>query len=87
MKVQELSVLKYPNFLICQSSLVFSVYQTDHTMELVNEWLPTGKFIKVNTNFRKESAYEKQLMAALPSKGNALHRDEMEHHGKFGHTI
>ena len=35
-KVQEVSVLKYLNFNIYQSPLGFSVYQTDHIMELVN---------------------------------------------------
>ena len=48
-KLQERSVLKYLNLRIFQSYLGFSVDQTDHTMELVNEWLPTGKFRKVNT--------------------------------------
>ena len=42
MKVQEGYVLKYLNFLIFQSSLGFSVDQTDHIMELVNELFPTG---------------------------------------------
>ena len=35
-KVQELSVLKYLNFRICQSPIGFSVDQTDHIMKLVN---------------------------------------------------
>ena len=35
-KVKEVSVLKYPNFRIFQSTLGFSVDQTDHIMELVN---------------------------------------------------
>ena len=56
-------------------------------MELVNEWFPTGKFIKVDTRFRTDSAYKKELMAALPLKGHALHKSEMEYHAKFGHTI
>ena len=66
MKVQEGSVLKYLNFRIFQSALGFSVDQTDHIMELVNEWSPTGKFRKVDTHFRTEYAYEKELLAALP---------------------
>ena len=37
MKLQEGSVLKYLNFLICESPLGFSIDQTDHMMELVNE--------------------------------------------------
>ena len=30
-----------------------------HIMELVNEWFPTGKFIKFDTLFRTDSTYEK----------------------------
>ena len=59
MKVQKGSVLKYLKFRIFQYTLGFSVDQTDHIMELVNEWLPTGKFRKVNTPFRTESEYGK----------------------------
>ena len=40
-KVQEVSVLKYLNFRIFQSPIGFSVYQTDHIMELVNECFST----------------------------------------------
>ena len=40
-------VLKYLNFRIFQSPLGFSIDQTDHIMKLVNEWFPTGKFIKI----------------------------------------
>ena len=56
-------------------------------MELVNEWIPVGKFIKVDTPFRKESTYEKELMSAIPLTWNALCKAEMEYHGKFVHTI
>ena len=59
MKLQEGSVLKYLNFRIRQSPLGFSVDQTDHITELVNKWFPTGKFRKVYTTFRNDSAYEK----------------------------
>ena len=59
MKVQEGSVLKYLHFRILQSSLGFSIDQTDHIMELVNEWFPTGNFMKVDVTFRTDSAYEK----------------------------
>ena len=59
MKFQEVSVSKYLNFRIWQSPLGFSVYNNDKIMELVNEWLPTGKFRKVDTPFRTESTYEK----------------------------
>ena len=58
-KVQEVSVLKYLNFRIYQSPLGFSIYQTDHIMELVNEWFPTGSFIKFDTTFWTDSSYEK----------------------------
>ena len=87
MKVQEGSVLKYFNFRICQSPLGFSIDQTDHIMELVNEWFPTGKFRNVDTRFWTDSSYEKELLAALPLTGHALQKSEMEYHGKFGHTL
>ena len=56
-KAQEGSVRKYLNFRICQYPLGFSVDQTDHITELVNEWSPTEKFRKVDTPFRTDSAY------------------------------
>ena len=56
-------------------------------MELVNEWFPTGKFRKFGTPFSTDSTYEKELMAALSLTGDALHKSEMEYHGKFGHTL
>ena len=43
-------------------------------MELVNEWLPTGKIINVDTPFWKDSSYEKELLAALPLTEHALHK-------------
>ena len=58
-KFQEGSVLKYLNFRVFQSPLGFSIDQTDHIIELVNEWLPTGKFRKLDTTFRTDSTYEK----------------------------
>ena len=57
MKVQEVSVLKYVNFRICQYPLGFSIDLTDHIMELVNEWFPTEKFRNVDTLFWTESSY------------------------------
>ena len=59
MKVQEGSVLRYLKFRICKSPLGFSVDQTDHVTELVNEWFPTGNLRNLDTNFRPESTYEK----------------------------
>ena len=56
-------------------------------MELVNEWLPTRKFRKVDTPSCIDSAYEKELMSALPLAGDALHIEEIEYHGKFEYTI
>ena len=35
-------------------------------MEQVHEWLQTEKFRKVDKHFRTNSAYEKELIAALP---------------------
>ena len=56
-------------------------------MGLLNEWLPTGIYIKVDTPFRKDSIYEKYLMATLPLTVNALRKAEMEYHENFRHTI
>ena len=74
MKVQEGSVLKYLNFRICQYPLGFSVDHIDHIMELVNEWFPTGYLKKVDTPFRTYSAYEKELLSALPLPVNYPHK-------------
>ena len=87
MKVQEVSVLNYLNFRIFQSPLGFSIDQTDHIMELVNECFPTGKFRNVDTPFWIDSSYEKELLVALPLKGHALQKAEMEYRGKFAHTL
>ena len=35
----------------------------------------------------KDSTYKKELIDSLPLTGNALHKLEMEYHGKFGHTL
>ena len=50
-KFQEGFVLKYLVFRIFQSPIRFSIYQTNHIMELVNEWFPTGNICKVYTPF------------------------------------
>ena len=73
-KVQEGSYLKYLIFWICQSPLGFSIDQTNHIMELVNEWFPTGKFRNVYTPFWIDSSYEKGLLAAIPLSGNVLQK-------------
>ena len=44
MKVQEGLILKYLNFRIRQSPLGFSIDQTDHIKEIVNEWFRNEKF-------------------------------------------
>ena len=64
-KVQKGSVFEDLNSLICQYSIGVSVDQTDHIVELVNEWFPTRKCINVDTSLRKDSIYEKKLMAIL----------------------
>ena len=87
MIVQEGSVIEYLNFRIFQSPVGFSIDQTDHIMELVNKWLPSGKFRKVDTTFWTRSSYEKELLAALTLTGHALHKVEMEYYGKFVHTL
>ena len=42
-------------------------------MELVNEWFPTGKFIKFDATFRTDSTYVKELLAVLTLTGHAPH--------------
>ena len=66
MRVQEGSVLKSLNFRIYQSHLGFSIDQTYHIMELVNEWFPSENFRNIDTPFSTESSYQKELLAALP---------------------
>ena len=58
-KVKELSVLKYLNFRILQSTLGFSIDQTDHIMKLVNECFLAGKFWKIDTPFWIDPTNEK----------------------------
>ena len=74
MELQEGSVNKYLNVQIWQSPVGFSVDQNYHIMELVHEWFPTVKFRRADKMFRTESAYEKELMAALPLTGHALYK-------------
>ena len=86
-KVEEVSILKYLNLRICQSPLGFSIYQTDHIMELVNEWFQNGKLKIFDTHFRIYYTYEKEIMAALILTVNSICKVEMEYHGKIGHTL
>ena len=60
---------------------------TDHIMELLNECSPTEFFRKVDTTFRKDSAYVKELMAALPLISHALQKSEVGYHETFGHIL
>ena len=46
-------------FLDSKSPLMFSIYKTGHTMELVNEWFPDRKFRKDDTLFWTDSTYDK----------------------------
>ena len=87
MKVQEGLVLKYLNFRNCQSTLGLSIDHTDQIMELINEWSPTRKFRNIDTPFWTDSSHKKELLAALPLTGHALHKAELEYHGKFGHKL
>ena len=73
MKFQAGSVLEYIHLRIFQFPLGFSVDQNDHIMELVNERFPTGKFIKVDTTFIKDSKYEKELIYVLPFTRHKWH--------------
>ena len=87
MKVQEEYVLNHLNLRISQSPIGFSVDQNNQSMELVNEWFPTGKFINFDKPFIIEYTHEKKIMAALPLIGNDFHKSEMEYNVKFGHNI
>ena len=86
-KFQEGSVLKYLHFWIFQSPLGLIINQTDNIMELVNEYSPTGNFMKVDTTFRSESKLKKELMPAVPLSGNYRCKVEMECYVKFGPTL
>ena len=56
-------------------------------MELVNEYSPTGNFMKVDTTFCSESKLKKELMPAVPLSGNYRCKVEMECYVKFGPTL
>ena len=83
MKVQEGYVLKYLNLRVFQSPIGSSVDQTDHIMELVNAWFPTGKFRKVDIPLWTDSTYEKELMDEILFTVDSLRKAEMEYHGNF----
>ena len=87
MKFQEGPVVKYLNFRIFQYPLGLSVDQSDHIKKLVNECFPTVTFRNVETSFRKDSTYEKELIAVITLTVNALHKSEIEYNGKFGHNL
>ena len=56
-------------------------------MELVNKWFPTKTIRTVNAPFGTYSTYKKELVAELTLSVNALHKAELEYHGKFGHNL
>ena len=63
-------------FQIFQYYLGFIIDQTGNIMEIVNEWFPTGKFRKVDTNFRTDSTYENYLIE-FPLTVNLLPKAEI----------
>ena len=56
-------------------------------MKIVNEWFPAGKFRKVYTPFITDSTYKKELMSTPQFLINALHKEEIGYHWKFGHNL
>ena len=52
----------------------FSIDQTYHIMEFVNEWFPYGNFREVDTPFWTDSTYEKELMVSIICTGNSIQR-------------
>ena len=50
---------------------------------MVTRW----KSRKFDTPFRTDYNYDKELMSALPLTVNALHKEEKEYNGKFGHNV
>ena len=56
-------------------------------MELVNEWLPNGKFRKADTPFSTDYTHEKDIMEELPLTVDNLRKAEMEYYGKFEHNF
>ena len=77
----------YLHIIILQSPLGFAIGRTDHIMELLNEWLSTIKFRRVDTFFRKDYTYEKELMYSLTLTAHDLHKSVMEYNDKFVHII
>ena len=65
-KFHEGFLLKYLIFRIFKFHINFIIYHTDHIMELVNKWFPTGNILKVYTPFLSDSTYEKEIMIELP---------------------
>ena len=67
--------MKYINFRVSQYHLGFSIYHTKHIMELLTEWFPYGKFRKVDSPFRTENKYEKEIMDDVPVAGEVLWKE------------
>ena len=86
-KKQEGSVLKYINFRILLSHLVFSIHRSDNIIELVYEWFPDGNFWKFHTPFHTNSKYDKDIMYGIPLMVNSLQKYELDYNRTFGHNI
>ena len=63
------------NFWISSSPLELSIDHTDNIVDLVNEWFPTGKFMKVDTHFWAYSAYKKELIYSVTLTINSIHKE------------
>ena len=50
-------------------------------MELVNEWLPNENLCHIDKPFRKDSKYDKEMMATVISRGCDLQKSELEYPG------
>ena len=69
-------VMKHINFRIEKYHLGFSINHTDHKMELVSEWLPHTKFIKLDTPLCTDYEYDKDFVYAVPLTGDAIWKDK-----------
>ena len=70
-----------------QFQLGFNINHTHHIMELVTEWFPGSKFIKLDTPFHTEYVYKKELMYAITRTDDALWKSEPDYHVKFGQPL
>ena len=49
--------------------------------------VPSWKYRKAYTPFCKHTTYENEFMTVVILTVNALHKSEMEYHGKVWHTL